>query len=71
MAKVGKTNAGSVPSDVPSLKARGLKNPMPADYEMDPNNPDMAMGNDKPGHKKNPPASGKKAPGAMPGSEKL
>lgn len=71
MAKTGKTNAGAVPSNVPSLKNRGLKNPMPADYELEPNHPDMAMDNDKPGKKKSPPASGKKAPGAMPGSEEV
>jgi hypothetical protein len=71
MAKVGKTNAGTVVAGVPSLKSRGLKNPMPADYELDPNHPDMAMDNDKAGKKKSPPASGKRTPGAMPGSEEL
>lgn len=71
MAKTGKTNAGSVPDSVPSIKSRGMKNPMPSDYMLEPNHPDMAMDNDGPGKAKTPPASGKKAPGAMPGSDKL
>ena len=69
MAKVGKHTAGVVSEGVPSLKTRGLKNPTPAEYELEPSHPDMAMNNDKPGKRKSPPASGKKAPGAMPGSE--
>lgn len=67
MAKVGKTNAGAVPESVPSLKSKGLKNPSPAGYALDPNHPDMAMDNDAPGKAKKAPASGKKAPGEMPG----
>jgi len=71
MARVGKHTAGTVTEGVPSLKSRGLKNPMPADHELDPNHPNMAMDNDKGGKRKSPPESGKRTPGAMPGSEKL
>lgn len=65
MAKLGKTNAGAVPESVPHLKSRGLKNPMPADMPMNSGKPDWSMGNDAPGKKASPPASGKKAPGEM------
>ena len=65
MAKVGKTNAGAVPDSVPSIKSKGLKNPMPADYGMDQSTPDMSKGNDKPGKQGTPPESKKKAPGEM------
>jgi hypothetical protein len=63
MAKTGKTNAGAVPDSVPSLKSKGLKNPMPADYSMDQSSPDMTKSNDKPGKAGKAPASGKKTPG--------
>ena len=69
MAKVGKTNAGTVKEGVPSLKSRGLKNPSPAAYTLDPNHPDMAQDNDAPGKAGKAPESGKKAPGEMPGSK--
>jgi hypothetical protein len=62
MAKLGKTNAGSVPDSVPSLKSKGLKNPMPSDMSMDQSKPDMSKNNDKPGKAGTPPASKKKDP---------
>jgi hypothetical protein len=66
MAKLGKTNAGSVPESVPSLKSRGLKNPMPADYDLAQSQPDMTKSNDgSKGGAGSPPASGKRAPGDM------
>jgi len=66
MAKVGKHTAGIVTEGAPHLKSRGLKNPMPAEYELEPNMPNMAQDNDKPGKAGNPPESKKKAPGEMP-----
>jgi hypothetical protein len=62
MAKLGKTNAGSVPDSVPSLKSRGLKNPMPSDMGLDANEPNMSKGNDKPGKAEKAPESKKKDP---------
>ena len=68
MAKVGKTSAGTVSEGVPNLKSRGLKNPMPSEYDMDQAKPDMTKNNDgSKGKRANPPASGKRAPGKMPG----
>ena len=66
MAKVGKTNAGSVSADAPQLKSRGLKNPMPQGYGLDMGAPDMAMENDgSKSSKKTPPKSGKRQAGKM------
>ena len=66
MAKLGKHTAGKVTEEsVPSLKSRGLKNPMPQDEELSVGFPNMASDNDKPGKKEVPPESGKKAPGKM------
>lgn len=66
MAKVGKTNAGSVTADAPQIKSRGLKNPVPQKYDLEVGQPEMAMDNDGDGTKpKTPPKSGKRAPGKM------
>jgi hypothetical protein len=66
MAKLGKTNAGKVTEEsVPNLKSRGLKNPMPMEYELNVGYPNMAMDNDKPGKEGKAPESYKKAPGEM------
>jgi hypothetical protein len=39
MAKTGKTNAGAVSDSAPSLKSRGLKNPMPQSHPQGEANP--------------------------------
>lgn len=66
MAKLGKHTAGKVTEEsVPSLKSRGMKNPMPQDEELSVGYPNMASDNDKLGKREVPPASGKKAPGDM------
>lgn len=67
MAKVGKTNAGSVKADAPQLKSRGLKNPMPQNLELGQSPGEMAMGNDGAGKGQagKAPKSGKRAPGKM------
>jgi hypothetical protein len=68
MAKVGKHTAGVVSEDsVPSLKSRGLKNPMPQSYELTVGYPNMANDNDALGKQETAPASYKKAPGLAPG----
>jgi hypothetical protein len=66
MAKLGKHTAGKVTEEsVPSLKSRGLKNPMPQDEELSVGFPNVAADNDKVGKRQTPPMSGKKAPGEM------
>jgi hypothetical protein len=65
MAKVGKHTAGIVSEEsVPSLKSRGLKNPMPLEYELSVGHPNMANDNDKLGKAEKAPESFKKEPGA-------
>jgi hypothetical protein len=67
MAKVGKHTAGVVTEgSVPSLKSRGLKNPMPMAYELTVGEPNMANDNDKLGKQEKAPESYKKAPGVPP-----
>ena len=67
MAKVGKHTAGVVSEgSVPSLKSRGLKNPMPMEYELSVGYPNMANDNDKLGKLEKAPESYKKAPGLSP-----
>ena len=46
MAKVGKTNAGKIQMDAPQLKSRGLKNPVPQNYDLEVGPPEMALNND-------------------------
>ena len=46
MARVGKTNAGKVAEGAPSLKSRGLKNPIPQNYGLEMGPPEMALDND-------------------------
>ena len=65
MAKLGKHTAGKVTEDsVPCIKSRGLKNPMPQEYELSVGHPNMANDNDKLGKAEKAPESFKKELGS-------